>query len=29
MKITATQQVYIQPIAFKSITFHHQGDYFL
>jgi hypothetical protein len=29
MKFTAKREVYIQPVVFKSVSFHHQGDYLI
>jgi hypothetical protein len=29
MKITSTRLVYIQPVLFKTISFHHQSEYFI
>jgi hypothetical protein len=29
MKITSTRLVYVQPVLFKTISFHHQSEYFV
>ncbi len=29
MKITSTRLVYVQPVLFKTISFHHQAEYFI
>ncbi len=29
MKITSTRLIYLQPVLFKTISFHHQSEYYI